>query len=58
MMDYKKICEHYCLSESKKNTLFGSMDNAKDYIRLHYGCECKLYYFPFFNFYLVRLFRQ
>lgn len=55
MITIKRYGEHYFLSDKKKNTWFGSMDNAKDYIRLHYGCECRLYYFPFFNFYIVRL---
>ena len=55
MITIKRYGEHYCLYDNKKSTWFGSIDNAKDYIRLHYGCDCKLYYFPFFNFYLVRL---
>lgn len=55
MITIKRYGEHYCLSDKKKNTWFGSIDNAMDYIRLHYGCDCKLYYFPFFNFYIVRL---
>ena len=58
MITINKYGWRYCLSDKKKNTWFGSIDNAKDYIRLHYGCECKLYYFPFFNFYLVRLCRH
>lgn len=58
MITIKQYGEHYCLSDKKKNTCFCSMGNAKDYIRLHYGCDCKLYYFPFFNFYLVRLCRH
>ena len=58
MITIKRYGEHYCLSEKKKNTWFGSMENAKDYIRLHYVCDCKLYYFPVFNFYIVRLCRH
>ena len=58
MITIKRYGEHYCLSEKKKNTWFGSIDNAMDYIRLHYGCDCKLYYFPLLKFYLVRLCRH
>ena len=58
MIIINKNGEYYCLSDKKKNTWFGSIDNTKDYIRLHYDCKCKLYYFPFFNFYIVRLCRH
>lgn len=35
MITINRYGEHYCLSEKNKKSLFGSMDNAKDYIRLH-----------------------
>ena len=58
MITIKKFNEYYRLFDDAKYLWFTTLDNAKDYIRLHYGCECRLYYFTFFNFYLVRLCRH
>lgn len=57
MIIVKKLGNYYKVYDSsipKKLVWFATLDNAKDYIRTHYECECRLYYFAVNKFYLVR----
>lgn len=58
MITIKKQGDYYRLKDNHTSTWFTTLDNAKDYIRLHYGSDCQLYYFPLLKFYIVRLCRH